>query len=112
MSYSIYISSAAKRDLCRAADYMEYTLKNPQAADHLLDETERKISALSQFPKQHPLVSDKILAAWGIRFVQIGNYLAFYTVTEEKKQVNIVRFLYAKSDWISLLRFETPFMEN
>lgn len=35
--------------------------------------------------------------------MQVGNYLAFYIVSEDKKQVSIVRFLYAKSDWNSIL---------
>jgi hypothetical protein len=40
----------------------------------------------------------------GIRFVIINNYLAFYTIDEEKQTVIIVRFLYQKSNWTSMLR--------
>ena len=40
----------------------------------------------------------------GIRFVIINNYLAFYTIDEEKQTVVIVRFLYQKSNWTSILR--------
>jgi len=40
----------------------------------------------------------------GIRFVIINNYLAFYTIDEEKQTVIIVRFLYQKSNWTSILR--------
>lgn len=104
MNYDLHITQTAEKDMNHAADYIEFVLKNPQAADHLLDEAEQKISVLSQFPKQHPLVEDTILASWGIRFTQVGNYLAFYIVSEDKKQINIVRFLYAKSDWNSILK--------
>ena len=45
-----------------------------------------------------------VLASWGIRFVIINNYLAFYTIDEEKQTVIIVRFLYQKSNWTSILR--------
>ncbi|MFR5502265.1 MAG: type II toxin-antitoxin system RelE/ParE family toxin, partial [Lachnospira pectinoschiza] len=38
------------------------------------------------------------------RFVIINNYLAFYTIDEEKQTVIIVRFLYQKSNWTSILR--------
>ena len=40
------------------------------------------------FPLEHPVVEDKLLAAWGVRFLQIKNYFA----------------LYAKSDRVSILR--------
>lgn len=104
MSYVIHITLSAERDLNHAADHIEFTLKNPQAADHLLDEADRQINALSQFPKQHPLVPDDVLSSWGIRFTQVGNYLAFYIVSDEERIVRVVRFLYAKSDWNSILK--------
>ncbi|NSG11843.1 type II toxin-antitoxin system RelE/ParE family toxin [Blautia producta] len=104
MNYNLHITLTAEKDITHAADYIEFVLKNPQAADHLLDETEREISDLSQFPKRHPLVEDKILASWGVRFTQVGNYLAFYTISEDDMQINIIRFLYAKSDWNSILK--------
>ena len=103
MNYHIHVTHTAEKDMVHAADYIEFVLKNPQAADHLLDEAERQIGTLSQFPLRHPFVDDKILSSWGIRFIMVENYLVFYTVSEEKQQVNVVRFLYAKSDWRSIL---------
>lgn len=108
MNYTIHITSTAERDINQAVDYIEYVLKNPQAADHLLDETERRINMLTQFPWQHPLVEERVLASWGIRFIQVHNYLAFYIVSEEKSRVDIVRFLYAKRDWNSILKLGLP----
>ena len=104
--YHLHITNVAERDISQAADYIEFVLKNPQAADDLLEETYHKINALLPFPLTHPVVEDKLLAAWGIRFVQIKNYLAFYVVKES--QVTVIRFLYAKSDWISILKSGFP----
>ena len=108
MSYHLHITSVAERDLIQAADYIEFVLKNPQAADDLLEEVDQKINALLPFPKEHPLADDKLLASWGIRFIQVKNYLAFYVISEEKDQVTIVRFLYARSNWSSILRLGFP----
>ena len=72
----------------------------------LLEETDQKINALLPFPQEHPIVEDKLLAAWGVRFTQVKNYLAFYVV--EESQVTVIRFLYAKSDWISILKVGFP----
>lgn len=77
MSYHLHITSAAERDIFQAADYIEFVLKNPKAADDLLEETDQKINALLPFPQEHPIIEDKLLAAWDVRFTQIKNYLAF-----------------------------------
>ena len=106
MNYHLHITSVAQRDISQAADYIEFVLKNPKAADDLLEETDQKINALLPFPLEHPVVEDKLLAAWGIRFIQIKNYLAFYVVGEN--QVTVIRFLYAKSNWISILKVGFP----
>ena len=88
----------------RAADYIEFTLKNPNAADNLLDVSTEQIGSLADLPQKFRLEDDPVLASWGIRFVIINNYLAFYTIDEEKQTVIIVRFLYQKSNWTSILR--------
>ena len=106
MNYHLHITSVAQRDISQAADYIEFVLKNPKAADDLLEETDQKINALLPFSQEHPIVEDKLLAAWGIRFTQIKNYLACYVV--EENQVTVIRFLYDKSDWISILKVGFP----
>lgn len=104
MSYNIHITSTAERDINSAADYIEFTLKNPDAADNLLDPVEEQIRSLSEMPERYRIVDDPVLSSWEIRFVIINNYLAFYTIEEEQQLVIIVRFLYQKSNWNSILR--------
>ena len=108
MSYQLHITSTAEHDIMRAVDYIEFTLKNPQAADNLLDAVTKQIGTLSVFPQKFRIVDDPVLASWKIRFVIINNYLAFYTIDEEKQTVIVVRFLYQKSNWYSILRQEFP----
>ena len=97
MNYQVHITKTAEHDIAKAADYIEFVLKNPQAADHLLDVATEKIGELTQMPEKLQLVDDPVLAGWGIRFIRVNNYLAFYTIAEDKKVVIIVRFLYQKS---------------
>jgi len=104
MSYNIHITSAAERDLIRAADHIEFVLKNPKAADDLLNEAEKQINSLSDFPKKFRLVDDPVLASWGIRFVIVNGYLAFYIISEEENLIIVVRFLFQKSNWNVILR--------
>ena len=104
MNYHVHITHRAEHDLNRALDYIEFSLKNPQAADSLLDEADRVLNSLSQMPERYALPGDKLLAAWGIRFVQIKKYLAFYVIAKETQTVHVIRFLYGKSDWRPILR--------
>lgn len=103
MNFQIHITKAAEKDLISAADYIEFNLYNPKAADDLLDRAEEPIQSLVSLPERYAIVDDPVLKSWGIRFIQIGNYLAFYTISEERQTVYIVRFLYGKRDWISIL---------
>lgn len=103
MNYDIHITCAAERDLLNAADHIEFVLKNPKAADDLLDEAEKQIKILGDFPEKFRLVDDPVLSLWGIRFVIVNNYLAFYIIDKQKNMVIIVRFLYQKSNWNAIL---------
>ena len=100
MSYQLHITSTAEHDIMRAVDYIEFVLKNPQAADNLLDAVTKQIGTLSDFPQKFRIVDDPVLASWEIRFVIINNYLAFYTINEEKQTVIVVRFLYQEKQLV------------
>ena len=104
MSYNIHITATAERDMINASDHIEFVLKNPKAADDLLDEAELKINSLADFPEKFKLVDDPVLASWGIHFVVVNGYLAFYVISEKTKQVTVVRFLFQKSNWSAILR--------
>ena len=108
MSYQFYITSTAEHDIMRAADCIEFTLKNPDAVDNLLDAATERIDSLADLPQKFHPAEDPILASWGIRFVKINNYLVFYTIDKEKQTVIIVRFLYQKSNWTSFFDRDFP----
>ena len=103
MSYAVNITHSASRDIEEAADYIEYSLKNPDAADKLLKAIEEKLETLTNYPKKYALVSDELLSARGVRFLQIGNYMAFYVIDEADRAVYVIRFLYNRRDWKHLL---------
>ena len=52
MSYEVFSTRAADRDILKAADYIEFVLHNPQAADALLDEVDIKFNSLSENPER------------------------------------------------------------
>ena len=105
MTYQVRITKTAERDLLAASDHIEFVLKNPKAADDLLDEADAQINSLDEYPERCKVVDDPVLNSWGIRcYIIVKNYLAFFIIDEDKKEVIIVRFLFQKSNWNSILR--------
>jgi len=104
MSYFLQITKTAENDLINAANYIEYSLKNPIAADNFLDDIEKQINSLKDYPERHPIINDPVLSAWGIRLITVNNYIIFYAINGNT--INILRILYGKRDWITILNQE------
>ncbi len=77
------------------------------AANNLLNEIEKYEKILEKMPSIYPLVSDEYLAAKGLKFVLIKNYVLFYTIDKNNKIVNVIRFLYARRNWKEILKCNT-----
>ena len=103
MIYRIIISDIALQDIDSACRYISITLQNKKAASDLLARADATICSLAGFPDRYPLVNDPVLKSFGIRAVKIENYTAFYTVNDQQKTVTIVRFLYFRRNWASIL---------
>lgn len=104
MSYNIHITKAAERDLNNTLDYIEFILKNPKAADDLLNDVEIAINALEDYPESREVINDPVLKSCGMRYIIINNYLAFYLIKGDT--IYVVRFLYAKRDWLVIMNNE------
>ncbi len=104
MNYTVHVTEFASRDLDDAFDYIDLILKNPAAADRLVDLFYEKASSLGTFPEKFPFVRDSFLAALEIRFLPVDHYMAFYKIDTASHTVSILRFLYGKSNWSATLK--------
>ena len=104
--YQIHVTKPAEIDLYNTVFYIANTLKNKTAASNLLAETKKRIQSLSKMPYRYPIVNDPVLATQKIRILQIKNFFVFYIIREETKSITVLRFLYAKSDWLTLLKIQ------
>ena len=104
MTYSVHITTAAERDVANATDYIDQVLKNSKAAEELLKAFTQQVNDLAFFPARYPLARDEILAAWGVRFLRIKNYIAFYLIDDTREMIYVIRFLYGKSNWANTLK--------
>ncbi len=102
--YNIVVTEPAQKDLEDAVSYISNELKNKHAALRLLEQVEKEVRSLSEMPERYKLVEDEILARAGFRFIVIRNYLLFYIVRNDTKTVVVQRFLYARRDWLNILK--------
>jgi len=110
--WQVVFTDVAEEDLLNASTYISEILKAPVAAESLILEAEKAIGNLVDFPFSCPIVSDEYFAARGVRFLPIKNYLAFYVANESTRVVSIIRFLYARRDWVTLLEKTSPASEE
>ena len=105
--YFLNITEIAQEDILSAVRYIAEVLKSPMAANTLLDNIEKEQEILEEMPNIYPFVRDEHLASNGLKFVMIRNYALFYTVNEDEKTVNVIRFLYGRRDWQNILKSQS-----
>lgn len=102
--FTVNYSTPAETDLVSILEYISDVLKSPVAAETLLNQIEEHTKILEENPFIFPLVKDQYLNKLGIRHIAVKNYFLFYTIEEDEEIVSIIRIMYARRDWINLLR--------
>jgi len=101
--YGLKFTSRASEDIDQILYYISEQLYAPGTADNLLDLIENSLILLQKYPYSGSLVLDEPLRIRGYRKLMIGNYLAFYLIDEQEKQVVIMRILYSARGYKDLL---------
>ena len=101
--YTIRLTPIADQDIEEISDYIAYELNNEIAAVDFLEKLEYQILRLEEFPFSCEVVTEKLLRLKGYRKLLVNNYIVFYIVDEQKREVDIVRVLYAMRAYKDLL---------
>jgi len=101
--YRIIVTVPAESDLVDIHRYIAKELYGPASARNIVLEIRKALRTLSFSPQGLPKVRDDRLAARGYRWIGIKNYVAFYTIDEQNKVVNVERILHGRRDWQRLL---------
>jgi addiction module RelE/StbE family toxin len=102
-NYRIKFTPIASEDLEEIYRYISKELHAEGAAVNLLEKIEQSVMRLKDYPFSCNYVEDEFLKQKGYRKLIIGNYIVFYLIDEEKEQVNIMRILYGRQKYQSLL---------
>ncbi len=104
--YSIKITPKAYDDLDDIYTYIVSELYNDVAAEKLMEKIETNIMRLSEFPLSCSFVEDENLKDKGYRKLIVENYIAFYIVNEQEKEVVIMRVLYGRQKYDMITSFK------
>ena len=96
--FRYFLTPLALQDIDETLAYISDELCNPQAAATLLDSLEQTMKEVCAYPYAFPDCSLFFIQDARIRHVPVGNYLAVYEIDEERRQIDLLRFRYAKTD--------------
>lgn len=94
--YTVRLTVKAEKDVSEIEHYFFNILKEPEAGLDLLQKLMDAAVSLETIPFRHSLANDDFLKALKIRSFPVGNYIIFYTVTDDK--VFIARILHEKRE--------------
>ena len=101
---NVVFTEPAEYDLLDIEYYIFFDLFNPQAAQRISDGILDVAEKLSEYPTAHPLIDDELLRSVGLRMTHFDSYNIFYYYDLQNDVVYIIRVLYNKVDWQSLLK--------
>lgn len=101
MKFKVKLAPEALSDLDEIWEYISYVLKDPPAADRIVNGILDKTDMLSEQPMMGTPLYFKNDLNSGYRYVIYKNYMAFYRLSSDT--VCVDRVIHGKRDYMSLL---------
>ena len=102
--YALKLTEEAKRNYREIVSYVLESSGSARTAEKLLRNLREEAYRLCDFPDLGALPKDKILRSRGYRYLVTGEYLTFYSVNEEAREVTVLTVLHAKRDYLLMLK--------
>ena len=102
--YSYVLTEIAEADIDEAFEYIAIDLSNQDAAANFADELENKLEELCKAPKTGRLIKNEYLKRDDVRRILVGNFIAYYFIDDEKKNIVVLRVVYGKRDQNKILK--------
>lgn len=101
--YELEFLPIAQQDMSDIAKYINKVLCNPIAAMNTIRRMVAAAEDLQVQPYSCPVYYPPRELPFEYRKLVVGNYIMFYRVDEQKKLITIVRVIYAKRNYSSML---------
>ena len=102
--YKVKITPQASAQMLEIFSYISDTLKEPVAAERLLDELQKSIFSLDTMPKRVALTDEEPWHSYGIHKMPVKNFLVYFWVNDELKEVHITAVIYGRRNQLEQLK--------
>lgn len=96
--YKRQLTARAEQDIASTVNYIAITLSNAKASRDLLKKIRAVVDNICAFPRSCQDCRCFLIENENIRYAIVDNYALIYEISDEEKQINILRFVYAKMD--------------
>lgn len=103
MHYSVKLNKHSVLQIQEAITYISKVLFAPDTAKAWSDYLEKKIAGLDTMPERFPLVDKEPWHSNGIRKMPVKNFIVYYYVDNDLKEVWITAVVYAKQNQLNAL---------
>lgn len=97
-NYKILHSKDCERDLDDIENYITFNLCSPTVAEKLIDKLYNATFSLSDSPKRYKIYDIEPWRSRELRYFYMDNYVIFYLVDDDKKEVSVLRIIYKARD--------------
>lgn len=99
--YFVELAIQARRDAKEAVFYKKEIETREDNLEKFKSELAQTIQKLKTSPKIGANLSARMTIETSIKYLTVQDYILFYEILEDQKQVNVIRILPAKTNWMS-----------
>ena len=96
--YEVKLTKQAETQIHEIAWYITVVLKNPDAAENLMDEIDAAMEKLKKHPAAISLTDEEPWRSTGIRSMGVKNFLIYFWINENNLKVQVTGVVYAARD--------------
>ena len=104
--YNVKILDEAKNDVKEIIIYIKTKLKEPEIAKQYGKSFKEEISKLKDTADIYNVIDNEITGKSDIRKINVKNFMIFYRIIEEIKEVQIIAVYYSGSNWQKNLKYK------
>ena len=104
MQYALELTATAKADLSEIFTYIKTAFLDADTARSQVMRIKDTIMGLEQLPERFPLIPRETMGDCDIRKVLVDNYIVFYQIQPQPPIVYVLRVVYCRRNWGTLLQ--------
>lgn len=103
--YNVRILDEAKDDMKKIIIYIKNELKEPENANQHRKTFREEISKLKDTANIYNVINNEITGKSNIRKINVKNFMIFYRIIEDIKEVQVIAVYYFGSNWQKNIKY-------